>query len=315
MRHGARRGCRAHLLGSSPVRRLAMAGWVMLELGLGSACGGKIMEGTGVGGVPSRPGETPGSGPGSAPDAGGGPSQAGLPCDVAALLTSTCTSCHSNPPVGGAPVALVGRDALLAPNPKNSAETLAQASVRRMRDTISPMPPSPTPPVAAPDLVAFEAWVQAGSPAGSCAPGDAGVSPYDTPTQCSSNTHWTGGNSGSDRMHPGGTCVACHASSADAPHYLVAGTVFPTAHEPTDCEGVSSGVTVEITDAAGGVHTLAVNPAGNFFAQATWTLPYRARVLANGRSRAMSAAQNNGDCNLCHTEAGANGAPGRIMAP
>jgi predicted CXXCH cytochrome family protein len=29
----------------------------------------------------------------------------------------------------------------------------------------------------------------------------------------------------------------------------------------------------------------------------------------------MSGAVTAGDCNSCHTEQGANGAPGRIMAP
>ena len=44
-------------------------------------------------------------------------------------------------------------------------------------------------------------------------------------------------------------------------------------------------------------------------------LPYRARVRANGRVRPMGDVQTNGDCNVCHTEQGREGAPGRILWP
>jgi hypothetical protein len=44
-------------------------------------------------------------------------------------------------------------------------------------------------------------------------------------------------------------------------------------------------------------------------------MPFRAKVVADGRERVMLMPQTNGDCNACHTESGKNGAPGRIVLP
>jgi hypothetical protein len=146
--------------------------------------------------------------------------------------------------------------------------------------------------------------------------GDAGADgPYDTPSVCTSNQHWTRGDRGSSSMHPGGTCIDCH-TKRNGPSFSIAGTVFPTAHEPTDCNGVNgTGMTVVITGADGKVTNVPVNSVGNFYSIATIAKPFHAKVVANGKERAMSAAQTSGDCNSCHTEQGANDAPGRIMAP
>ena len=124
-------------------------------------------------------------------------------------------------------------------------------------------------------------------------------------------------------MEPGNTCIGCH-SQGEGPTFSVAGTVYPTAHEPNECNG-KSGVNVVITDSAGHVFTLPTNSAGNFAcgsrarqgfpACAGFTPPYSAKVVSNGVERAMSASQTTGDCNGCHTESGANDAPGRVMAP
>jgi hypothetical protein len=96
----------------------------------------------------------------------------------------------------------------------------------------------------------------------------------------------------------------------------LAGTVYPTAHEPIDCNGTSvSGATVVVTDAANRVITMNVNAVGNFYTQTQLALPFHAKVVYQGRERAMSAAQTSGDCNGCHTESGAMSAPGRIMLP
>lgn len=97
---------------------------------------------------------------------------------------------------------------------------------------------------------------------------------------------------------------------------LTNGVVAP--HTPDDCWGASGGaIDVVITDASGGVHTPAVNTAGNFTLQVRGGIPtpYTAKVVANGKTRAMSTPQTNGDCNECHTQTGAQSAPGRIMAP
>ncbi len=69
-----------------------------------------------------------------------------------------------------------------------------------------------------------------------------------------------------------------------------------------------------MTDARGTVIPAIVNEVGNFYG-ADFSSPYRARVLYQGRERRMISSQTNPDCNSCHTQAGTNGAPGRIVLP
>jgi cytochrome c553 len=140
-------------------------------------------------------------------------------------------------------------------------------------------------------------------------------SPYDTPLMCTSAQHWTG--RASRTMAPGEACIECHGRSFGAPLFSVAGTVYPTAHEPDDCNGIAgaTAVTVVIVDATGASTTLQVNAVGNFYAQVSLTKPFRAKVTSAAGERVMTTPQMIGDCNSCHTQDGANGAPGRIMAP
>ena len=151
-----------------------------------------------------------------------GPSDAGvagdLPCDVAGVLTGACTSCHGNPPTGGAPMPLTSLAQLRASSPSNAAVTNGQACVQRMASTTSPMPPPPAAPVAAAQQSAFSAWVSAGMQAGSCGV-DAGTPDpaFTGPPTCTSNTYWTRGNKGSSSMHPGLACIACHDPRARGP--------------------------------------------------------------------------------------------------
>jgi len=75
-------------------------------------------------------------------------------------------------------------------------------------------------------------------------------------------------------------------------------------------------MTVVITDADSKTFTLDVNSAGNFYSRdSTIKFPIHAKVVANGKERAMTDSQTTGDCNTCHTVNGAKKAPGRIMAP
>lgn len=118
-------------------------------------------------------------------------------------------------------------------------------------------------------------------------------------------------------MHPGGACIACH-SEGEGPIYTIAGTVFPAMMELTDCNGVNGSGTfsVVITAADGTVLTLPVNDVGNFYTRSPVAMPFHAKVVnSNGHELSMTDAQSTGDCNSCHTQLGANGAPGRIMAP
>src|SRR5438445_547285 len=59
---------------------------------------------------------------------------------------------------------------------------------------------------------------------------------------CSSTTYWDTTAAASELMHPGKTCIGCHAATG-GPSYTIAGTVYPTMHEPDDCNGVDGTVT------------------------------------------------------------------------
>jgi hypothetical protein len=112
-------------------------------------------------------------------------------------------------------------------------------------------------------------------------------------------------------MRPGEGCPSCH-------NFTIAGTVYPTAHEPNDCNGVTSGsLSVVVTDAKGSVQTLTVDAAGNFYSTTKVVSPFHAKVVSktSQTERDMTATQSSGNCNSCHTPTGANSAPGRIMAP
>jgi hypothetical protein len=139
-----------------------------------------------------------------------------------------------------------------------------------------------------------------------------------TPATCTSQTYWTGGDKGSEVMHPGRACMTCHSNSPQAPTFSLAGTIYPTSHEPDDCNGrsASSGITIVVTDAAGKqLPPIPVNDVGNFRYDGRIASPFHVKVVFNGKENAMSAAPDSGECNACHTQNGANSAPGRILAP
>lgn len=239
----------------------------------------------------------------------------GLPCEVSRLLSTWCTSCHSNPPRSDAPQPLLTRADLVAPSGADPSRTLAQQALVRMRDAMDPMPPGPN-HVPADQIAAFERWVMAGSPPGTCA---STPDPLNAAPRCTSNLSWFLGNSLGDSMNPGEACIACHTSRRRGPNYQIAGTVYPSGHEPALCIppiNSAAGVTIEITDANGRVTNLTTNLVGNFHWSGTLALPYTARLITrDGRERRMIAPQRSGDCNSCHTPAGTMDAPGRITLP
>jgi hypothetical protein len=195
-------------------------------------------------------------------------------------------------------------------------------------------------------------------PTGTPAPG-AGTpapppNPFTVPAKCSSGR--TGTTGGSALMEPGRACVSCHLSSGrggdddliakdgeggggeggrgrggeggeggQAPRLAFAGTVFPSAHEPNRCVASDSqGAKVVVLDSTGRTFTATVNAAGNYFMLASAgnpTPPLKAKVVFNGRERAMIGSVPHGDCNGCHTQNGSttvNGgvkSPGRILLP
>jgi hypothetical protein len=244
-----------------------------------------------------------------------------FPCEVATLLATRCLGCHSDPPRDGAPMALTTPAAFAAASESYDGQTVADVSLTRMKATKSPMPPKPAEVATADEIAAFEAWVNEGMPTEVCdttLPPPA-PSPYDTPEVCTSGTKWTGGNHESPFMRPGNACITCHEQK-DGPTFTFAGTVFPTAHEPDNCNGVGSvdGVAakIQITDAKGTVYTMTANKVGNFYGSAKGALmPYTAKVIVGDKEREMTTPAESGDCNSCHTLEGTEGAPGRIMLP
>ncbi|MEO6420994.1 MAG: hypothetical protein ABIP39_16400 [Polyangiaceae bacterium] len=245
----------------------------------------------------------------------------GLPCDVQQVLENRCIGCH----IGPTPVALLSYANLTAPAPSDPSKTLAAKCVERLKSTTNPMPPPPAVPPTLAELTVFDNWVNAGTPMGTtCTDGadagappgvDAGTTNYNTLPVCTSNKVWNKGNHGSPDMQPGGACLTCH-SMRGGPSYAIAGTVYPTAHEPTECNGVNiANLKVVVTDKNGIVTTVPVNAVGNYFSTAAIAAPFHVKVTDGTRTRSMAGALTAGDCNSCHTEAGANGAPGRIMAP
>ena len=146
--------------------------------------------------------------------------------------------------------------------------------------------------------------------------GGTGGDPFSVAPKCTSGTMWTGGNRGSADMNPGRACITCH-STMNGPSLTIAGTVYPSAHEPDLCNGANgtNGARVVITGADGATLTLTPGTSGNFNSRTAVKTPFKAKVTYMGRERAMAASQTSGDCNSCHTQTGANSAPGRILLP
>jgi len=148
--------------------------------------------------------------------------------------------------------------------------------------------------------------------------------PFSVGERCTSGVTWTPGSSASRGMNPGEACVVCHAEDPNgiAPLLLFAGTVYETAHEPDDCGGgplhEEEKAWIEVTDKKGLILNAPVIENGNFYffaATAKIELPYTVRVIKNGYPRPMIGAATSGDCNGCHTQAGTEGAPGRVVLP
>jgi mono/diheme cytochrome c family protein len=229
-----------------------------------------------------------------------------LPCEVQTVMSARCWACHGETPTTPGIPSLTSVAAFIAASRTAPSQAIGAVGLARMQSTTSPMPPPPATAATVAEIEVISSWVASGYPAGS------GCSPI-----CTSGKTWREGNEGSPEMNPGMACIQCHAASDEGPRFSIAGTIYPTAHEPDLCDGAppASGAQVIITGADGRTLTLAPNAAGNFYAETAVAAPYRARVVTAGGERAMTAAQTSGDCNTCHSIAGANGAPGRIMLP
>ena len=298
-----------------PIERLTIAAFSTIRSArfLRLALGVSIITLVGCG---SSPAVSTGAMGGTSGGAGGVSGATGLPCDVETLVATRCDSCHGAMPSGGAPMSLVTLADLTAPSLADPTMNNAQRAAVRVASASTPMPPAPAAPLTAAEVATLQGWVAAGSPAGSCG---AGADPFSVAPTCTSATTWTRGNRGSNLMNPGVACIACHTTMPEAPLLTIAGTVYPTAHEPDLCNGAGSaglaGAAVVVVGADQRTITLTPNAAGNFLYQGSLALPYQIKVTYMGRERVMTEAQTSGDCNGCHTQSGANNAPGRILLP
>ncbi|HEY1956754.1 MAG TPA: hypothetical protein VGH28_14140 [Polyangiaceae bacterium] len=250
----------------------------------------------------------------------GDPADAGgdaLPCDVAQTL-SQCQACHGSPLAASAPFTLMTYQDLTQASPQYPDQTVAERVVARMSDPNFPMPPNPLGPVAQSDIDTMQAWIDAGYPNGTCSPDPTGgTNPFATDPVCTDGqgTLFEGNN-----MRPGESCIVSGCHLTTRPFHIM-GTVYPTAHEPNDCNGTKvTGVQVILTDSQNKTVTMIPNFVGNFWSQSgvTITPPYTVRVTYQGRERDMTGlvtAPTDGNCNNCHTQDGAQGAPGRILLP
>jgi hypothetical protein len=204
-----------------------------------------------------------------------------------------------------------------------------------------PMPPSPGTPATASEISALQDFIAQGYPKPSCPAGTsgggsgsggsaasgatggsgAGGAPSNDPLlampTCTSNTSWTGGDRGSASMNPGMACISCHKKEGEGPTFSIAGTVYPTGHEPDKCNSTvgNAGARIVIIGADGKTLTLTPNGVGNFSSKMAVTTPYQAKVIYQGRERLMLTAQTSGDCNSCHGQSASTMAPGRITVP
>jgi hypothetical protein len=240
-------------------------------------------------------------------------------CQVFTILQEQCWTCHGTTLHDTATDRLLTIADLQAPSVIDPSVSNATRAAIRMETAKDPMPPGKTVTATADEIAIFKAWIAAGYPTATC--GDGIKDPYAAPVQCSGTQLAINQQEGED-MNSGRACNTCHEQvnaeqGGDAPLFTLAGTIFPTAHEPDDCRSpAAKGAIVEITDSKGKVVTVTANEAGNFFYKENdLVFPYQARVTFEGRERVMVLPQTNGSCNDCHTETGKQDAPGRVLLP
>jgi mono/diheme cytochrome c family protein len=256
----------------------------------------------------------------------------GLPCDLALLLQTSCGDCHGKKPANNATTTILSYDDLVAKSDKDPTKTVADIALARMEATKKPMPPDGK--LGSDEIAILAKWIQGGMPRGSCGTsddspdagghgtvdaGNPNAQPPPPVAVCTSKVT-ADPNEPGEEMHPGNACITCHTDQG-GPSFTVAGTVYPTVHEPDECNGIDGttganlGTEVLIIDANGNLQSLPVDDAGNFFSKAALPTPYRAMVVRGNSIKEMRATQTDGDCNNCHTKWGDGSAPGRVMAP
>ena len=191
-----------------PLERICNSRWqatsAVLVLLLMTSCTGVISEPRGLqpvdtDGLPRDPGAP------ASPDAGSVVRDAAgmdLPCEVANLLNSRCTACHSDPPRAGALMPMLTLDDLAAPTPTNPLVRVIDEAVIRMSE--GTMPPPPLPSATQSEVSAVQSWIEAGLSSAECGPSDPGfVDPG------------SAGFEGSGADVYAAVCATCHGSTGE----------------------------------------------------------------------------------------------------
>ncbi|MET0391417.1 MAG: hypothetical protein ABW321_35915 [Polyangiales bacterium] len=84
-----------------------------------------------------------------------------MPCAVATAVVANCQKCHGAAPAFGAPMPLVTYADLMAPSKTDPSITVAQASLKRLKDTQAPMPPSGE--ISGDDKQTLATWLEGGA--------------------------------------------------------------------------------------------------------------------------------------------------------
>jgi hypothetical protein len=118
-------------------------------------------------------------------------------------------------------------------------------------------------------------------------------------------------------MLPGDDCLRCHSAGSaypTAPHWSLAGTVFPTP-DAAATAGVHGVEVVVATEAGAVLETLTTNAVGNFYSNTPLPEGFRVSLRYQGASIEMPCPPPAGNCGACHSLPPIGGPPGRISIP
>ncbi len=275
----------------------------------GSAAGNESSPSSISSSEPSSPADAAsGSSNGAATSSGAAPAPAlyawdggtgTVPCDVAALLTAQCTSCHSDPPINSSLSGLVTFADLVARSKEDPTKNEAQLSVARMQNATSPMPPaSLMMRSTAADIAVLQGWIDAGYPSGKCAldagAGDAALA-IGGANVFAGQAAFALGTESNGHHNPGQNCLSHHHNG----EFSICGTVF-------DAQGNGlAGAEVRVVDTSGMAHVMYSGSNGNFYLKGGTTLALGGHAGArNASATALMISAPSAACNSCHATGG-----------
>jgi hypothetical protein len=140
-------------------------------------------------GNPPTPTQDAGTTPVTPGDAGTQPpsGDSKLWCDARAVLQTRCQTCHGTVPAG-APMSLVTHADTQKASALDATKTMVQMIKARIHDAARPMPPVAQGKLTTQELAALDAWLNGGTPNGTCATPDVPTKPpadeFKWPAEC-----------------------------------------------------------------------------------------------------------------------------------